>query len=353
VPHLDASELTDFAVALLRAGGATDEEAVRVGASLVNANLCGYDSHGVMRIPYYVQAVANGEVVPGAELTIAVESPTHVVANANWGFGQVQADRLLNKLSEKVRQQAVAVGTLSHCGHIGRLGEYCEEAAADNLISLLMVNTHGGAIRVAPPGGTAPRLGTNPMAIGVPNAEAPLVLDFSTSVTAEGKVRVKRIAGESCPPGWLLDNRGQPTTDPNTLYGDPPGTILPMGGTQTYRGFGLALMIEILTGALSGGVCAREPLFPRKGNCVFLLLLDPDRFSGSEAFTAEVTRLIEFLRSCPTADGVEQIMLPGDPERRVSHERSAQGIFLDRENWAQLVALAGEVSVPVPNGRDS
>ncbi|MFV1964843.1 MAG: Ldh family oxidoreductase [Pirellulaceae bacterium] len=345
-----ASKLTEFAVALLDAGGATDEEARRVGSSLVNANLCGYESHGVMRIPYYVQAVADGDVVSGADLTISVDSPTHIVANANWGFGQVQAGRLLKRLTEKAHDQAVAAGTLTHCGHIGRLGEYCEAAAAENLISIVMVNTHGGAIRVAPPGGTAPRLGTNPLAIGVPLADTPLILDCSTSVTAEGKVRVKRIAGEPCPPGWLLDNRGRPTTDPNTLYGDPPGTILPMGGTQTYRGFGLALMIEILAGALSGGVCAREPLYPRKGNCVFALLLDPARFGGTEAFSAEITRLAEFIRGCPRAEGVEQILLPGDPERFSYRDRSTHGVFLDGENWAHLVDLARRLSVPVPDG---
>jgi uncharacterized oxidoreductase len=287
-------------------------------------------------------------VVSGAELAISVNSPTHVVAHANWGFGQVQADQLLKTLLPKAHDQAVAVGTLTHCGHIGRLGEYCEAAAAENLVSMVMVNTHGGAIRVAPPGGTAPRLGTNPLAMGVPLGETPLILDFSTSVTAEGKVRVKRIAGEPCPEGWLLDNQGRPTTDPHALYDDPPGTILPMGGTQTYRGFGLSLMIEVLTGALSGGVCAQEPLYPRKGNCVFVLLLDPARFGGVEPFRQEVTRLVEFIRACPRAEGVEQILLPGDPERSTFQARSANGISLDDENWGQLVDLAHRLSVTVP-----
>lgn len=210
---------------------------------------------------------------------------------------------------------------------------------------MLMVNSHGAAARVAPPGGKAPRLSTNPLAIGVPHRDEHLVLDFSTSATAEGKVRVKKIAGEQCPDGWLLDCEGRPTTDPNVLYQNPPGSILPMGGAQAYKGFGLSLMIEILTGALSGGVVAREPLYPKKGNCVFMLLLDPEHFGGTAHFRQEVEQLAAYIRSCPRVAGCEAILLPGDPERLTLADRSARGIFLDDENWAQLLRLADELGV--------
>lgn len=349
MPTLAAPSLEEFAIALLAAGGATEEEAGRVGPSLVSANLRGYESHGVMRIPYYLQATKTGECESGAELTVLKESATHVVADANWGFGQVQAGRMLERLTEKVRSSGMAIGTMYHTGHIGRLGEYCERAAADGLVSMLMVNSHGAAARVAPPGGRVPRLSTNPLAIGVPNGDEPVVLDFSTSATAEGKVRVKKIAGEECPEGWLLDAEGNPTTDPNTLYGDPPGSILPMGGAQAYKGFGLSLMIEILTGALSGGVVAREPLYPKKGNCVFLMLVDPEAFGGRDHFCREVAQLTAYIRSCPTVEGCDRILLPGDPERFVLADRSKNGIFLDDENWAQLTLLAEELGVAVPD----
>jgi uncharacterized oxidoreductase len=286
MPTISASRLQQFATSLLQAGGASAEEAAIVGRSLVEANLRGYDSHGVMRIPYYVQAIQEGEVVPGAELAILDDGPSRIVADANWGFGQVQAVRLLKMLADKARESGQAIGTMTHSGHIGRLGEYCELAAAQGLVSLLMVNSHGAAVRVAPPGGKSPRLSTNPLAIGVPFGDAPLVLDFSTSATAEGKVRVKKIAGQQCPEGWLIDNEGRPTTDPNTLYGNPPGSILPMGGSQGYKGFGLGLMIEIFTGAISGGVCARPVPFAKKGNCVFVMLIDPARFGGAFCFPA-------------------------------------------------------------------
>jgi uncharacterized oxidoreductase len=192
-------------------------------------------------------------------------------------------------------------------------------------------------------------LSTNPLAIGVPNGVEPLVLDFSTSATAEGKVRVKKIAGEKCPEGWLLDSSGRPTTDPNALYTSPPGSILPMGGAQAYKGFGLGLMIEILCGALSGGVCAREKTYPKKGNCVFALLLDPRRFGGAEHFRAEVTQLVDYIRGCPRVPGVDRIVLPGDPERWLSESRLADGIPLDTENWNALVKLAERLKVPTPS----
>jgi uncharacterized oxidoreductase len=348
MPTLHPAQLESFAAQLLHAGGISADEARLVAASLVDANLKGYDSHGVMRVPYYLQAIKDGEVVPGAELTVLDEGPSRIVADGNWGLGQVQAMRLIEMLSNKARQSGLGLGTMMHSGHIGRLGEYCEKTAAAGLVSMLMVNSHGGAVRVAPPGGKAPRLSTNPLAIGVPHGKEPLVLDFSTSATAEGKVRVKKIAGQSCPDGWLIDNEGRPTCDPNALYGNPPGAILPMGGAQAYKGFGLGLMIEILTGALSGGNVAKHVPYPKKGNCVFILLIDPARFGGADHFQSEVRQLVEYVKSCPRVAGVDEIILPGDPERRLAAQRQKTGICLDDENWNALVKLAGTLGLAAP-----
>src|SRR4051812_5681008 len=235
-----------------------------------------------------------------------------------------------------------------HSCHIGRLGEYCEQAAAAGMVSILMVNTHGTARRVAPPGGTVPRLGTNPIAIGVPHPNGPLVMDFGTSATAEGKVRVKRIAGQLCPDGWIFDNQGKPTNDPNTLYSEPPGTIRPFGGDQPHKGFALGLMVEIFAGALSGGPCIREKPPNQVGNCVFELIVDPNRVGGGNHFANEVMGLVTFIRECPRAVGIEEIMLPGDPERKTSAQRKANGIPIDDGNWRQLLALAEKLKVPSP-----
>jgi uncharacterized oxidoreductase len=348
MPILAAADLKAFSTHLLTAGGLGSDEAALVAESLVNANLRGHDSHGVMRIPSYLDICRKGEVVPGVDLTALRNTPTIFVGDANWGFGQTQAQRLTRKLIDMARGSGLAIGTLVRCSHIGRLGEYCELAADAGLVSMVMVNTHGNARRVAPPGGKAPRLGTNPLAIGAPAPGGPLVLDFGTSATAEGKVRVKRIAGELCPDGWLLDCEGNPTNDPHSLYGTPPGTIRPMGGDQAYKGFGLGLMVEILTGALSGGVCIREVPITQNGNCVFMLLIDPGHLGGSEHFAKEVAGLTEFVRGCPRIEGVDEILLPGDPERRTLAQRSAAGIPLDQGNWNELVKLAEKLNVRVP-----
>lgn len=348
MPLVPAERLTDFATTLFIKGGVGEPEARLVAESLVSANLRGHDSHGVMRIPYYLDGVAKGEVKPGAEFVVRKETPGILVADGGWGFGQTQARRLTERLIAKAGDSGLAIGTLVRCAHIGRLGEYCEQAAAAGLVSMMMVNTHGCAPRVAPPGGRAPRLGTNPIAFGVPHADTPLILDFGTSTTAEGKVRVKKLAGQLCPDGWLQDSEGRPTNDPNSLYADPPGAILPMGGPQAYKGFGLSLMVEILTGALSGGVTMRAKPITQNGNCVFMLVISPEHVGGAEHFAIEVKQLAAFVRECPRIDGVEEILLPGDPERRTLAARQTGGIPLDDGNWRQLTALADRLGVVPP-----
>lgn len=348
MPTIPADQLHGFATELLTAGGLGADEAKLVARSLVGANLRGHDSHGVMRIPSYLEACAKGEVIPGAPLTPIRQGPGIFVGDAHWGFGQTQAQRLTHMLVDMARQHGTAMGTLIHSSHVGRLGEYCEMASEAGMVSMLMVNTHGHARRVAPPGGKAPRLGTNPLAIGSPAPGGPLVLDFGTSATAEGKVRVKRIAGQTCPDGWLLDSEGKPTNDPKSLYADPPGSILPMGGDQAYKGFGLGLMVEIFAGALSGGVCIREVPINQNGNCVFMQVIDPEQLGGAAHFAREVRGLCEFVRGCPRVEGVSEILLPGDPERHMLAQRAESGIPLDDGNWAQLVQLAERLAVAVP-----
>ncbi len=251
---------------------------------------------------------------------------------------------------QKAAETGIACGTLRQSAHIGRLGEYAEMAAEKQMTALICANTHGAAQRVAPVGGKRPRLGTNPLCIGFPGGkEGPFILDFGTSATAEGKVRVKRIAGQEVPSGWLLDPDGQPTTDPNQLYGDPPGTILPMGGDQAYKGFGLAFMIEMLCGALSGGMCAYPDPPPPIGNCALFVVIDPNQLAGRDHLAKEVSQLENYVRSVPRIDGVDQVTLPGDPERRVLKERTEQGIPLDEGNWSALIDLAKSLNVELPS----
>ncbi|MBW3538630.1 MAG: Ldh family oxidoreductase [Planctomycetes bacterium] len=349
MPVITADKLLAFAAKLLEAGGAGAAEARVVAESLVGANLRGHDSHGVMRIPFYVAGVKSGVLQPDAHLVVERERPAALVCDGGWGFGQVVSRELTERLIDKAAEAGVACGTLKRSAHIGRLGEYAELAAERGMAALVCANTHGAAQRVAPVGGKRPRLGTNPLCLGMPGgAEGPFVLDFGTSATAEGKVRVKKIAGQPVPEGWILDPEGRPTTDPNQLYGDPPGTILPMGGPQAYKGFGLAFLIEMLCGGLSGGQCAYENPPPPLGNCALFVVFAPEQLGGAAHLADEVARLEKYVRGVPRIDGVKDITLPGDPERRVLVGRSRGGIPLDEGNWRALVALAGELDVSPP-----
>ncbi len=348
MPTIAANDLESFLSELLSQSGVASGESSAIAKSLVGANLRGHDSHGAMRVPYYLDALAKEEIKAGAEFTVMRETESLLAADGNWGFGQIQARELTERVIAKARNNGVCVGTLIQSSHIGRLGEYCELAAEAGMVSMMMVNTHGFARRVAPPGGTAPRLGTNPIAFGVPSEQGPIIVDFGTSITAEGKVRVKKIAGQDCPPGWLLDSNGQPTTDPNSLYANPPGTILPLGGDQSHKGFALGLIVEIFAGALSGGVCIREKPINQNGNCVFLQVFDPAAFGGAQRFTNEIGNLLDFIRGCPRAARVDQILLPGDPERNVIQQRLQNGIPFDEGNWKQLADLAVKLGVTVP-----
>ncbi|HBL43042.1 MAG TPA: dehydrogenase [Planctomycetaceae bacterium] len=349
VPVISAQSLQDFTESLLLKGGANEEEARIFSHSLVDANLLGHDSHGVMRLPFYLGRVKEGILKAGEKLQILNETPAAIAGDGCWGFGQTVMHELMNRLIEKAGTLGVSCGTLKRASHIGRLGEYAEMAAAQGMASIICANTHGSAPRVAPVGGKRPRLGTNPICIGMPGgAEGPFVLDFGTSATAEGKVRIKKIAGEQVPPGLILDPDGNPTTDPNMLYGNPPGTILPMGGDQAYKGFGLSFMVEMLCGALSGGQCAFPDPPPPQGNCVFVVVIDPGHLGGQNHLLNEITNLEKYVRSVPLKEGISEIFLPGDPEKKTAATRKTTGISLDKGNWEALTSLAGELGVPVP-----
>jgi uncharacterized oxidoreductase len=349
VPTVSADSLVRFSTALFQASGVPPDEAGVVSRSLVDANLAGHDSHGVIRIVQYVKALQDGQLACGVPLKIHSQTPAVMVCDGQWGLGQVQAHRLLELLAPMARNLGLAAGTLRHCGHIGRLGEYGERAASLGLVLFATVNNHGFGRAVAPPGGTAGRIGTNPLCLAVPAGDEPaVVLDIGTSVCAEGKVRVCFNKGVPAPEGWLLDSEGKPTTDPSVLYKDPRGTILPLGGSQAYKGFGLGLVLDMLAGGLTGAPCSRPEIGPRSANAVVFVLFDPERFAGREHFRLEVTELVHNVRGSPTAVPGGTISMPGDPERLQRQHRQAAGIPLDDGTWGQLVELAGRLGVTVP-----
>jgi uncharacterized oxidoreductase len=348
MPTFAADTLTAFIDALFQAGGVPANEAARVATSLVDANLCGHDSHGVIRTVQYLDAIADGRLKPGAPFTIERQTAAVLVASGGWGLGQVQAHRLLERLVPRAQALGLAAGTLRHCGHIGRLGEYAEVAARSDMALIASVNGHGFGRGVAPPGGSEARIGTNPLCIGVPAHGEPIVLDIGTSVVAEGKVRVLFNKGQQAPAGWLLDPAGRPTTDPGVLYREPRGSILPLGGPQAYKGFGIGLLVDMLVGGLSGAPCSTPNAPNLSGNAVLFVVLDIGQFAGAAHFLNEVSGLAERVRTCPRAEGSAEILLPGEPERREAAGRRQNGIPLDEGTWGQLVKKAEALKVTPP-----
>ncbi len=340
MPTVHAAQLTSFVARIFQAAGAPPDAAELVAASLVKSNLAGHDSHGVVRVIQYLASMAQGEMDAQARPTLVRETPVTATVDGNRGFGQLAAHFAASLALEKAQAQGLGAVALAHAGHIGRVGEWVEMAGQAGFIGLAWCNGGRPGGIVAPFGGAERRLGTNPVAAAVPlPGEPPLVMDFATSVVAEGKVRIARNSGKPIPEGWILDREGRPSTRPQDLYDG--GVLLPAAG---HKGYGLSLLVELLGGVLTGAGC---PIFPGyvMNNGVLFLVLDPGVFRPREAFDADVRRLVEAVRSTRPAPGFQEVLLPGEPERRTAQERQAQGIPMDETTWQGLLEAGARFGV--------
>lgn len=342
MPVFGADELRSAGERLLAACGASAREAREVTGELVEASLRGLDSHGVVRLVMYADHVREGTIRPGAPVTIARETPATAVVDCHGGFGIVGALRMVEIVAGKARGPGVACAASLGLNHVGRLGAYPERLAARGLFGLASVNSPRHGHFVSPWGGREGRLATNPLSWAAPcggtaTGGEPLVMDMSTSMIAEGKIRILLQEGKPVPEGSILDAEGNPTTDPRKFYGPPRGTILPFGSPRLgYKGFGLALLVEILGAALAGvpltPVGEKEPY----GNGLFLLAIDPEAFGGRERFRGLVGEFAEYVASSAPAPGTEGVVLPGALERRTRERRLREGIPVPDETWRQI-----------------
>jgi len=348
MPILTADQLKSVSYKIFTAMGVPSEEAKIVSEFLVNANLAGHDSHGVIRVPQYVNLIKSGNILPGAKLEIVRETPSSAVLNGNWGFGQVLAKKAMEIAIEKAKSKSVSTVTMAQSNHIARLGEYPAMAVEKNMIGIIMVNNHGSAQYMPPWGGIARRLSPNPLSIGVPTGRYdPVILDITTAVAAEGKIRVKLNRGEKLPEGWIIDSEGNPSTDPKKLYGPPQGAILPFGGaTGGHKGYGLGFIVDVLAGALSGAGCSRANA-TKFGNAVFITVINVEDFVPIDEFKAEVDGLIDYVKSSPKMPGVDEIYYPGEVEARERKKRLEKGIFVEDETWGQIVKSAQELNIDI------
>ena len=358
--HLVPAEaLRQFVAALFRAAGCQAEEAARIGHHLVSANLTGHDSHGVIRVPRYVQWLNEGRVRAGQSLTVVTESPTHAVVDGNQGFGQTIGPLAVDLGINKARAAGLAVIGLRNTGHIGRIGDWGERAADAGLVSIHMVNVGLGEI-VAPYGGVDRRFGTNPLCIGVPQTDGPhLLLDFATSEVAEGKVLVASNGGKPVPHGALITPEGELSSDPTVLYGPIEGTHLrdPGNGKGALRAFGdhkgsgIAFMCEILAGVFTGSPTAGPVPGGKRGgivNGMLSIYLDPGHF-GAAGFARTARDYAEYVKSSRPASSGGSVLVPGDKENQTRESRLQDGIPIQITTWAALLDTAGMLKVAPPS----
>ncbi len=346
-----AEALTTLAAAMLERLGCPPEEAREVADHLVEADLQGHASHGVVRLPRYVDWVRRGWLIPGRPPEVVVDGAAFLVVDGGFGFGQMQGRRATEMGIARARRHGVALVALRRAGHLGRIGRYAEQAVAAGLVSIHFVNVAGSRL-VAPFGARERRVSTNPLAIGIPSGDdRPFVLDFATSVVAEGKLLVALESDRPVREDALVDAEGRPTGDPRALYGerrhpfpDPArgrGALRPFG---EHKGSGLALACELLAGALTGSGTNVRPL-DRIHNGMLSIFVDPARLGDSAAFLAEVRAFLDWVRAARPVDPVTGTRVPGDPERETAARRRAHGIPLARPLGARLAALARELGV--------
>jgi uncharacterized oxidoreductase len=344
MPVLNLSQLFELAVRILHGAGVPEHDAAIVARELRDANLVGHDSHGVMRLMQYVQMIQDGHVRPDGACQVVREGEAYAVIDAHFGLGQVAAGTALDIASVKARRAAVATVMVRNCNHVGRLGAYTERAALQGFAALMAVNSPGPG-GVAPFGGIDRKLGTTPISMAAPSGNSAIVLDMTTSATAEGKLRVAFQKGELIPDGLLIDGEGRPSTNPADFYNAPFGAILPLGGPLLgHKGFGLSVMLDVFCGILSGSGVARDDL-PRGANGVWLLLLDIERFLPRTEYDRWIERYIAHIKCCRRLPGVEEILLPGEIEQRRQAQRSASGVSIPDETWRQITELAARLGV--------
>ena len=344
MPVVQAEELIAYGQSIFEAAGAPPDIAEMVIRSLVQTNLTGHDSHGLIRIKQYVTLIRKGTLDPAARPKVERRFGAIAMVDCQWSFGQVGA-RFGTKLAcELAAESAIGCVSLRKVNHIGRLGEYAEMLAIQGLVGIVLTAGTFFSRSVTPYGGRERVLGTNPMAWAVPVGEGrnPLVLDYATAAVANGKILVALSKGESFPVGMLLDGDGNPTTDPASFYDG--GMLLPFG---TYKGSGLSLMMEIIPTILSDFAPVSSPEF-QPGNPTLILAMKIDAFTSQERFERLTRELIDRVKQVVPADGFDEVILPGENEARSIAERSQHGVPIPDSTWQELAQLASEFGVTVP-----
>jgi uncharacterized oxidoreductase len=338
-----ADKLTQICTDLVVGAGASREEAECVSKGCVLANLTGHDSHGVIAIPTYIDRVDKGHIVPGAPFTIVQETPTTTVVDGNWGFGFVVAERAMKMTIEKAKKSNVAACTILRQSHVGRVGAYPIMAAKEGMIAIMTADSGRSPKAVAPFGGAEARVGTNPLSIAIPsNLDGAFCLDMATSSVAAGKINLAIAKGTSIPTGWIVDKDGNPTTNPNDFKNG--GVLLPLGGEEGHKGYGLSAMIEILSAILPGLGFGVDPTGRHNDGC-FIACFNVEAFRPLATFKKDVTEFAQYLKATKPQKGVKEILYPGEIEWRREQDRLKNGIEVDDKTWETFKKLGAKYGI--------
>lgn len=330
--------LQDYVQRLLAAAETPAEIAATVAASLVDADLKGVESHGILRVPHYLDLIRQGYLKAGSRPTVVRETAVVAMVDAHQGFGHFALRMLCELVAAKAAGTGIAFGGLINTTHTGRIGWFAEHIVAQGqAIQILGGGAHRSSehTSVAPFGGRERILSTNPITVGWPGGRfGPVVADFSTSTTAEGKVRFYRERGQRLPPGWILNQEGVPSRDPDDLYAG--GAILTMGD---HKGYGLSLFNEFLGGILLGT--------PYEANWA-VVVIDANTFADPETMREAAESLLARIKASPPAQGHTEVLLPGERETTTAQERMRDGIPVAGVIWDQITAAGSALGVEPP-----
>jgi hydroxycarboxylate dehydrogenase B len=329
--------------AIVTSAGSSAREAELVAEQLVEANLTGHDSHGVGMLPRYIEVFLSGGLKVNQHVSVVRDAGPLLTLDGNAGFGQVMGFEAMERGIERTAQHGVAVVGLFNSHHIGRIGHWAEQCCAAGYVSTHYVNVISEPV-VAPFGGGDARFVTNPFCVGIPlPGKEPILLDFATSRIAMGKVRVAMNKGEQLKPETLLDHRGEPTTEPSTLFADPHGAILPFG---EHKGYGLAVVCEILGGALTGGGTLHyKPPSRAIINNMLSIIIDPNGLGTAANLSAQTAEFVKWVKQSPVAQGMDRIRIAGEPEQESRRSRGADGIPIDTTTWTEIIAAAASLGM--------
>jgi len=343
---ITAPNLKKVLLSILMRGGSDEYEAGLVADHLVRANLTGHDSHGAGMLPTYIKNLRAGLLLPGTPAKLVRDDGAILVFDGERGYGQRVAKEAMAAAIERCSETGLVVMALRNAHHIGRVGTYGEQSIAAGLVSLHFANVVDHAPVVAPFGSRNASYSTNPVCMAMPaTASTPsILLDMATSKISIGKARVAMNRGESVADGQLLDARGEPTRDPNVMFREPRGAILPFG---EHKGFGLAFFCELLAGVLTGGGTI-QPGNPRLGSIVnhmLTFIVDPRRLVDHAWMQAEIDAVVRHVKASEPADPAEPVLVAGDPERKKFSERSASGIPVEDVTWEEILQAGAEVGL--------